>query len=545
MSRRQNRVAPLTLILPNPPLPRRRSSLLSAGSASSAPRTPRSSCGSPACASWILNPSNRKSSDSWNSSNNDFGDEGDAAEWKQDHILLLSRTLDALPSHLVTPFHGPIPPSNLLDKIARGIAEAKGRLNGLSPFGQPADDNRMVTDENDGQCRGEGDAAGVPKKRPVYRQSSMDFIYGSITEDQEEVESINRLSNRLQRTSDFLPTSHSNFHPYSRTRHLPQQRPSSPARLGHVPSLSPSTPSTSTLTTLSSISSSRAHNRRSGATLSSMTSNESMSSLGLADAKIPFQLLPSSMTSAPDPRVQRVRRSESFCAPVPSKEHLAFVPPSTPAPVRQTIKRAPSYGAIAQESKEVNRARAANDGVLPRENIPYPSSDEEEKLRTKQAKKVKTKTGSVPSPSASASPEAKQKTPKKCRERKESAKSHTASFKVSDQSPSPSTLGVGKSPSRQRMNLQRNPSMFGAELPQLHSASSPAEIPTSYEPPSTVAPASPKKTPTLRRVKRMGLAPSRRISFGSLVPPQSVSGHEADVEDDDGDRGLASAFQMK
>ncbi len=353
------------------------------------------------------------------------------------------------------------------------------------------------------------------------------------------------LSNRLQRTSDFLPTSHSNFHPYSRTRHLAQQRSSSPTRMGHVPSLSPSTPSTSTLTTLSSISSSRAHNRRSGATLSSMTSNESMSSLGLADAKIPFQLLPSSMTSAPDPRVQRVRRSESFCAPVPSKEHLVSVPPSTPAPVRQTIKRAPSYGALAQESKEVNRARAANDGVLPRENIPYPSSDEEEKLRTKQAKKVKTKTGSVPSPSASASPESKQKTPKKCRERKESAKSHTASLKVGDQSLSPSTLGVGKSPSRQRMNLQRNPSMFGAELPQLHSASSPVEIPTSYEPPSTVAPASPKKTPTLRRVKRMGLAPSRRISFGSLVAPQSVSGHEADVEDDDGDRGLASAFQMK
>ncbi len=115
-----------------------------------------------------------------------------------------AQTLDALPAHLVTPFHGPIPPSNLLDKIARGIAEAKGPIEW--PFSLRAtrvklielarvrgrDDNRMVTDENDGQCRGEGDAAGVPKRRPVYRQSSMDFIYGSITEDQEEVESINR-----------------------------------------------------------------------------------------------------------------------------------------------------------------------------------------------------------------------------------------------------------------------------------------------------------------------------------------------------------------
>ena len=36
------------------------------------------------------------------------------------------QTLDALPSHLLTPFIGSIPPSNLLDKIARGVAEAKG-----------------------------------------------------------------------------------------------------------------------------------------------------------------------------------------------------------------------------------------------------------------------------------------------------------------------------------------------------------------------------------------------------------------------------------
>jgi transcription factor SPN1 len=34
--------------------------------------------------------------------------------------------LDALPAHLLTPFNGPVPPSNLLDKIARGVAQAKG-----------------------------------------------------------------------------------------------------------------------------------------------------------------------------------------------------------------------------------------------------------------------------------------------------------------------------------------------------------------------------------------------------------------------------------
>ena len=34
--------------------------------------------------------------------------------------------MDALPSHLLTPFNGPVPPSNLLDKIAKGVMHAKG-----------------------------------------------------------------------------------------------------------------------------------------------------------------------------------------------------------------------------------------------------------------------------------------------------------------------------------------------------------------------------------------------------------------------------------
>ncbi len=63
--------------------------------------------------------------------------------------------------------------------------------------------------------------------------------------------------------------------------------------------------------------------------------------------------------------------------------------------------------------------------------------------------------------------------------------------------------------------------------------------------PSTV-----KKTPTLRRVRRLGLAPSRRISFGSLVVPEDSvvsrfdQGHDADVEED-GETGLGSAFQLR
>ncbi|KAK0235972.1 hypothetical protein EDD85DRAFT_791368 [Armillaria nabsnona] len=577
MSRRQNRVSPLAIVLPQPPLPRRRSSLLSTGSASSTPRTPRSSaCGSP---NWFIKANNRKSSDSWNSSNQDFGDDVETAEWKADHILLLSRTLDALPSHLVTPFNGPIPPSNLLDKIARGVAQAKGPNDW--PFSLRAtrvklieiartrakEEAKVYADENDDYFfrGGESELPAVGKKprRPVYRQSSMDFLYGSISEDQDEHDNITRLSNRLQRTSDCLVSPTTSYHPYSRTRttnHLSQRRSASPPRPSHLPSLlSPSTPSTSTLTTLTTLSSSCSHHRRSaGSTLSSMTSNESLSSV---DAKLSYhQLLPSSMASATDPRVQRVRRSESFCGPSASvNDHAAFIQPATPGPVRQSIKRAPSFGAAAQEFKESNRARVANDfGLLgmesPIDATSYPSSDEEEKKRSRHVKKARTKnivTASPPlsQPSSSTStPEVKAKGTKKCREQKDPGRGKTDG----DRSSSNANLGSGRQPTSQRpaqrMSLQRNPSIFGAELPHLHippPADHQIQIDSIHMGPSTV-----KKTPTLRRVRRLGLAPSRRISFGSLlVPEDSVvsrfdQGHDADVEED-GEIGLGSAFQLR
>jgi hypothetical protein len=74
-----------------PPLaiPRRRSSrsLLSATS----PHTPRS-CGSPTCSSalFFAPAANRKSTDSWNSSNQDQDDDQEC-EWKTEQTLLLSR----------------------------------------------------------------------------------------------------------------------------------------------------------------------------------------------------------------------------------------------------------------------------------------------------------------------------------------------------------------------------------------------------------------------------------------------------------------------
>ena len=109
--------------------------------------------------------------------------------------------MDALPAHLVTPFNGPIPPSNLLDKIARGVSQAKGpadwphsiratrvKLLELARAHAKeealAEQRRQIIREeveiDDGSNYsyfhdGEEKPVGGPR-RPLYRQSSMDFI---------------------------------------------------------------------------------------------------------------------------------------------------------------------------------------------------------------------------------------------------------------------------------------------------------------------------------------------------------------------------------
>src|SRR6266851_5016474 len=79
-------ITPLPIIMPNPPLTRRRSALLSRAPS---PRTPsmRSPVQEPL---HISSTDNRKSSDSWNSSNYDPADDPDL-EWKHEHVLLLTR----------------------------------------------------------------------------------------------------------------------------------------------------------------------------------------------------------------------------------------------------------------------------------------------------------------------------------------------------------------------------------------------------------------------------------------------------------------------
>ena len=580
--------------------------------------------------------------------------------------------MDALPAHLVTPFHGPIPPSNLLDKIARGVSQAKGpsdwphsiratRVKLLELARSRAKEDALLKQQrhvireeveiddgshysyfHEGEEKAFGDI-GITPRRPLYRQSSMDFIKPSVTEIRENTNIArsvsaypirppnffilypirgscslffdDRLSSRLQRSDRGFPNPA--YHPYSRIPHPSNvRRSSSPPPPTDVPSLiNPSTPSSTTLNSFSSFSSQPRPLRRSASTLSS----GSLSMFSNSSNGIPL----------PDPRVQQVRRSDSFCsvAPVP--------PPKDNSPSSSIgIKRAPSYGALAQGAKE-RIATYRSPAHVRDPSGSYPSSDEEEKIRTTRAKKMKTKTGAidnivpttphigssppsstpssprrsgtVPSTLAAKTPASlavkdrvspKGKSTKLATGREERSK--TVKSPTPANRPSNKTDG-GKTKDKKEsrplaMNLQRNPSMLGPELPHLrnaakHASSAPAYggtvtppkirspspvvlavpapayggtvTPTKIRSPSpaVLAPPSPvvatiqvldvpqsstsPKAKTLRRVRR--LAPARRISFGSLVPGDEA---DADGEGEAGEAshglsgGLGSAFQL-
>jgi transcription factor SPN1 len=458
----------------------------------------------------------------------------------------------------MTPFNGPIPPSNLLDKIARGVTQAKGedwphslratRVKLIELARTIAEEDskprKTIPEESAMDCSesyfAEGDVLqqttniGIGRiglglgRRPLYRQSSMDFLD---TSDSLDNDNINRLSTRLQKADRFIPNASS--HPYSRSQ--VRRRSSSPPRPTQVPSLiRESTPSSSTLSsaTLPSLpaASSRPHLLRRSASITSASSSSRMSISSVGG-------LP---PIAADPRVQRVRRSESFCGP------------SLPTP-RKPVKRAPSFGALAQEARD----------KMPEDDLaaPYPSSDEEEKIRTRRAKKARvlspgpgspplspSPTPSSPS-SATRSPDSSGRTRKAVSTEENGPLKRTtrkkASAKGSESVADPTKL------SRERpkgMNVQRNPSILGAELPRLPSSAPHPETPVTA--PLTLSAAPPllpyqatEKVRTLRRVRR--LPPARRISFESLIPPVGGDGHEADMEECEEERSLGSAFQLQ
>ncbi|KAG6334407.1 hypothetical protein ID866_4676 [Astraeus odoratus] len=259
-------ISPLALLVPRPQIPATFTSPSTPtanrlSGSSSLPRTPQRS---PVASHVFLSPpaAHRNSTDSWNSSNYEFDDL--AVVWKDDEDRLLSRTLDALPAHLLTPFNGPVPPSNLLDKIARGIAAAKGpndwphtvratrvKLLELARAKAKEELCARVNEQDDTSAIKSNSSKGEKRsrtpdpsevfqprtntplglRRPLYRQSSMDFMSPVL----DRHESITRLSNRFQR--------------HDRTLHHPYQRPAHRRRSEHsnIRSFSPSTPSSTTL----------------------------------------------------------------------------------------------------------------------------------------------------------------------------------------------------------------------------------------------------------------------------------------------------------
>jgi hypothetical protein len=181
------------------------------------------------------------------------------------------------------------------------------------------------------------------------------------------------------------------------------------------------------------------------------------------------------------------------------------------APVRRTdsfgetrkpMKRVPSFSVAAKNSDV--------------------SSDEEENLRMKQTKKARR------------------------------GADHRANKVLSGQDESPAR--------RPRMNLQRNPSMFGPELP--HKLSPPpiaypqpapahllGQIPAMGAhpppPPPTQSPRTPCTQRTLRRVRPIPSRAARRISFSSLGENDLVS-EPVDITPSEGlGNGLGSAFQLR
>ncbi|CAK5269454.1 unnamed protein product [Mycena citricolor] len=531
-SRRTSGLTPLSIVLPHPALPRRRSHL----SLVPSPHTPRSS---PTCSSLAFSTNtNRKSTDSWNSwnsSSQDLSEDRDY-EWKADQVLLLRRTLDALPPHLMTPFNGPIPPSNLLDKIARGVSQAKGedwphslratRVKLIELARTIAEEDskprKSIPEEPASEVAHgsfpQGDVLqpttnigkedrGSGSRRPLYRQSSMDFLNASDVQDND---SIGRLSKRLQKADRFIPNT--SYHPYSRSQM--NSRSSSPPRADHVPSLiSPSTPSTSTLSSLASVSAPRQPLlRRSASIMSISSTTNSTTSTSRMSVSSGFSAV------AADPRVQRVRRSESFCSPVPVESRF-----------RPAVKRAPSYGALAQEARD--QLPSVHEHGFHDLSIPDPSSDDEEKMRSRRAKRARVRKSGGTEPPLSPSP--------------------APSSPAMSEAKASSRASVQKQQSDTRVRstatVKRGIHVFGPELPRLATPAAEPQAQLLSAAPILASPtSSAERVKTLRRAKRLPAA--RRISFGSLIAPLGEDMHEADHEDSDEMRfgpGLGSAFQLR
>lgn len=298
----------------------------------------------------------------------------------------------------------------------------------------------------------------------------------------------------------------------------PSSSPSTPFVVSGRGAFLPSTPSSTTLNSSNS-GSQIPHLRRSMSDMSN--SSDSF-------------ILP-----ALDPRVQRVKRAESFGGA------MLFGP-------GQSLKRAPSFGATSKRSSGAMSLSSRDSDVT--------SSDEEEKLRSMKAKKARVKaTSTTPPPSSSPV-----HSPEKHRLQRK------ANQQVSSKPAKNSKESSARRSSRPKANLQRNPSILGGELPQPQSHMDPPKIRTprianthktdrslktadtaptpgpvsrvlDFSPMSTTPSESQNKP--LRRSKGAKLPQrsiARKISFNSLT----TSAVEENINPSGGNGLLGSAFQL-
>ncbi|KAI0091242.1 hypothetical protein BDY19DRAFT_991814 [Irpex rosettiformis] len=460
---------------------------------------------------------NRYSTDSWNSSNFD-GAEDMELEWKPEQIRFLNRTLDSLPAHLLTPFIGSVPPSNLLDKIARRVSEAKGddwphsiratraklidlgRIRAHEARDESGSDT--IAEEGDGSDVPLQATTNIALKRPMRRQSSMDFIQpGKPPKDNGN---ITRLSRRLQKT-DRLLTSPQKSHARSPS---PVRRPLS---------LNPSTPSSSTLN--SGLSSFQAGDRRSTSSMSSAASDQHILMA-----------------------VRRIRRSDTFAGS---------------SCLSRGLKRAPSFGSSRNSLESVAMSidfdAKASDAT---------SSDEEEKMRSRKAKRARRKIASPASGSPIISPRVIP--PVGVQAVRPKVASNTATKRTKPPALSSADKALSSKP---KANLQRNPSILGGELPApqpnveppavarashrvrisrhdiFQPLDSPINSPMDISPYNIthIPPATPQSASVPRRVRPTAPLPrtslARKISFGTLAEHKEESHGASGL-------GLGSAFQM-
>ena len=118
--------------------------------------------------------------------------------WDTNRIF--TQTLDSLPAHLLTPFNGSAPPGNLLDKVAKRVIHAKNPMEWphsiratRAKLHKLARVRAEEASSRGGRNAGEyshdvlQQTTNVQKK-PLYRQSSMDFLRDNTLKDEKSLE---------------------------------------------------------------------------------------------------------------------------------------------------------------------------------------------------------------------------------------------------------------------------------------------------------------------------------------------------------------------